>query len=669
MLNILRFSFLQLYLCYVIFLCSAFVAPADIQAFTSEAKNKLSARLQGKTKYFAQAVKEICAAFDEMQKQKASGLTDDTDDSRIGSEAPSNDGVVVNLKDAIDTVLSNAEQDNIDMENIDSNLEHCTPRVGENDSQDEKHSVSDHPNESSSVSSPVIKSKLSMGSEPKKNANKSSLKVASNVNDFGQDDNRHSGLANGTKPRKLVNGLRKRSEAASDRDRNGGSSTGIFKEENCTGRGDLSRSRETMKAGKKRKNAFDVKLDSPDTLKSDNNDNTGEKDSNMIKVKTSLEVKNELPEFSVDSKDGDGKSSSMRKKMQLHATYTLGANESLHATKKLKRTDTKDDSTLGYPSKVLKKTSPGSTVIEERPFKKSELKKSTPNLKTEKSLSSRGKISGAVSDDSVHELLSATRHHIQVQKVTPDSSVIASEEKKERNYLRLKGDTSNVMVKQVERKRRAVCLFDDDDDEPKTPVHGAAGKNVKSSSVSDAKRSNNAHSEKSDVPLAQGSSSEREDSHLKEPSSQLYNESLSIKQPLKEKDREKDDEVIPVHIPHSPENLDLKQLPSNAAKLSSISPLKSPQLVPANKSSAERNKASKLSLKVSGNATQKRVDHAPSKYSHNLSSSQNQVATHKKKPASLAEISKTTPETLPQAVEVPVSTIGFKDTDALHVDR
>jgi len=151
--------------------------------------------------------------------------------------------------------------------------------------------------------------------------------------------------------------------------------------------GDLSRSRETMKAGKKSKNAFDIKLDSPDTLKSDNNDNIGKKYSSMIKVKTSLEVKNELPEFSVDSKDGDGKSFRLWKKMQLHATYTLGANESLHATKKLKRMDTIDDSTLGYPSKVLKRTSPSSTFIEERPFKKSKLNKSTPNLKIENSLS------------------------------------------------------------------------------------------------------------------------------------------------------------------------------------------------------------------------------------------------------------------------------------------
>ncbi|KAL2983180.1 hypothetical protein AAZX31_12G025400 [Glycine max] len=647
----------------------AFVAPADIQAFTGEAKNKLSARLQGKTKYFAQAVKEISAAFDVMQKQKASGLADDTDDSHIGSEAPSNDGVVGNQKDAADAVVSNIEKNNIDMDNVCSNLEHYTQRIGENDSQDEKLSVSNHPNESSSVSSPMIKNKLAIGSETKKNANKSSFKGASNVNDFGQDDNGHSDLTNGTKPRKLDNGSRKKSEAAGGSNRNGGSSTGKFmKEGNCTGRGDLSRSGETLKAGKKRKNTFSVKLDSPDTLKSSDNGTTGEKDSNLMKVKTSHEVKNELQEISFDSEDADGKSSSMRKKTQLHAKHNVGgANESLHATKKLKRMDAKDDSTLGYTSKVLKRASPGSTVIEDKPFKKLESKKSTPNLKTEKSLPSRSQTGGAGSDDFVHELLPGTKHHSQVQQIMPDSAGIASDEKNERSSLRPKGDTNNVVIKQLERKRRAVCLFDDDDDdEPKTPVHGGAAKNMKSSSVSEFKKSNNVHSEKSDVvQMAQKNSSELEDTHLKEPSSQLHDDHLSIQQPLKEKD----DEVIPVHVPHSPEKLDSKQFPSNVAKLSSVSPLKSPLLVPATKSNAERNKASKLSLKISSNATQKRADHGPSKSSHNLSSSQNQVVTHKKKLALSAEIFKTTPETLPQAVEVFASTVGSKVPDALHVDR
>ncbi|KAH9620718.1 hypothetical protein KSS87_022026, partial [Heliosperma pusillum] len=47
----------------------AFVAPVDIQAFSSESKSKLLARCKGKTvKYFGQAVKEICEAFEESQK-------------------------------------------------------------------------------------------------------------------------------------------------------------------------------------------------------------------------------------------------------------------------------------------------------------------------------------------------------------------------------------------------------------------------------------------------------------------------------------------------------------------------------------------------------------------------------------------------------------------------
>lgn len=57
----------------VIFLsCSAFVTPPDIQVFTSETKNKLLQRCKGKTvKYFAQAVEEISAAFEESQNHKS----------------------------------------------------------------------------------------------------------------------------------------------------------------------------------------------------------------------------------------------------------------------------------------------------------------------------------------------------------------------------------------------------------------------------------------------------------------------------------------------------------------------------------------------------------------------------------------------------------------------
>lgn len=51
----------------------AFVAPADVTAFTVDVKNKLSARCQGKTvRDFAKAVKQICAEFDELQQKDSS---------------------------------------------------------------------------------------------------------------------------------------------------------------------------------------------------------------------------------------------------------------------------------------------------------------------------------------------------------------------------------------------------------------------------------------------------------------------------------------------------------------------------------------------------------------------------------------------------------------------
>ncbi|XP_010491446.1 PREDICTED: protein HUA2-LIKE 1-like [Camelina sativa] len=49
-----------------------FVTPADIQVFTTEAKDKLLQKCKGKTvKYFAQAVEEISAAFEESQNHKS----------------------------------------------------------------------------------------------------------------------------------------------------------------------------------------------------------------------------------------------------------------------------------------------------------------------------------------------------------------------------------------------------------------------------------------------------------------------------------------------------------------------------------------------------------------------------------------------------------------------
>ncbi|KAE9593406.1 hypothetical protein Lal_00029018 [Lupinus albus] len=645
----------------------AFVAPVDIQAFTSEAKNKLLGRLQGKTKYFTQAVKEICAAFDGIEKRKDSGLTDDPDDSLVGSEAPSFDEVVGDQKDATDAVVSDAEKDNINMDNIDASLEHCTERMGESDSPDLNLSVPGHPNESLSVLSPVIRGKLSLDAHVKKNASKSSLKGANSVNGFRQDDNEHSILTNGSKPRKLGTSSR-RNEVANDKNRNGGSTAGIFfKDGNSVGGVDLSRSGETLKGGKKGKHVFSSKSDSPGILKSDSNGNTGIRDKNLLKVKTCLEVKNESQEILVDSEEADGKNSSKQKKAQFYAKHNLVANEPLHAAKKVKRTDAKDVKSFGSLPKDVKNASPGSTAVQDKAFENLELKKSTSHLKTEKSKTSRGQIGVVGSDDLVLDVLPGTKFHSQVHQAMPSSARVACDEKTGKSSLRLKSDANNVMIKQETRKRKAVCLVDDDDDgEPKTPVHGGAAKIIKSPFVSDVKKSNNAHSEKSNVAqLAPRRSSDHEDIHLKQSSPQSHNDTSSTRQSLKERDNT----VVPVNVSHSPDKLDSKQFTSKVAKLSFASPVKSPQSIPAIKSSAERHKLSKPMLKVSSNTTEKKVDHGPSKSVRNVTSSQNQVVTHNKKLTLSTEISKTTPKTLAQAVEVPSSTVGFKEFDAFHVDR
>ncbi|KAJ1427615.1 PWWP domain [Sesbania bispinosa] len=640
----------------------AFVTPADIQAFTNETKTKLSARCQGKTKCFTKAVKEICAAFDELEKQKASGLRDDTDDSRIGSEAPSVDGLVGDQKDAINAVVSNVEKAKTNMGDVVSNVEHCTQRCGRNDSQDEKLSVSGHPTDSSSpVLSPVLKSKSSNGAELNKHTSKSGLKDQSclkvevsdfedvcNFNDFKKADNVQNVPTNGMKPKKPVTGLRERSKAADDRKRSGGFNRAVLKDEYA----DLSRSGEILKGGKKGKNASSVESDSPDSFKSDSDINSGNKDRNMLKVKTSL-------------KEADRKNSLKQKKTQVQRKRNLGTSETLGATKKLKCMDTKDNSSIKSIPEDVNGTSPSSPVVDDKAFKRIELKRSASCLKTEEGLPSRGQISIVGSDD-VCEVLNGAKHHSQLQLDMPHSASFASGEHTEMSSLRLKGDANNLTIKQAQRRHRTVCLFDYDDDEPKTPVHGGAAKNIKSPSfVSVVTKSSDACLENGDVAqMANREHSALRDNHLKEPFTELLNDTLSTGHPQKEKD----EEDIPVQLPHNPEKLDSQQFPSQVEKLSSISPVNSPGFVPTTKSNAEQHKSSKPLPKVSSNSTQKKAN-GSSKSLNSSSSSHSQVATHKTKLASSVERSKTISKTLPQAVEVPATKENLKELDVSHVDR
>lgn len=661
-----------------LFFRRAFVAPADIQAFTSETKTKLSARCQGKTKYFTKAVKEICAAFEELEKQKASGLKEDTDDSHIGSGTPVV-GVVAPLKDAPDAVVLSVEKTNTYVGDDGSNLEQCTQRCEESGSQDAKPSLSGLPVDSASpVLSPVLESKPSISEELIKDSSKSDLDERSclkvevsniedecNVHDLKQADYVQSVSTNGNKSRKIVTGSR-RSKVADDRKRSGEISRAFLKDESCAGYADLSRSGEKLKDKKKGKDSFSVKSDSLDAPKSDSDINSGSKNNNLLKVKTSLKVKNELQDSFV-CLEAERKKSFKQNKTQVHGKRNLGTNETSHTTKKLKCTDNKDNKTSKSLLEDGNSVLPSSPVVDDKEFKQTEFRRSTSRLKTEKNLPSRGQISIVRSDYSVGELPPETKHHTQVQQAMPDSASVASGGHTEMSSLRLKGDTNNLTIKQVKRRRRAVCVFDDDDDdEPKTPVHGGAAKDIKSPSVSEVMKSSDTLPENTDVAqLAIKKPSALEDIHFKESTSELHNDNLSAGHPQKETD-----EVIPVQLPHSPGRLGSKQLPPKVVdKLSSISPVNSPHSLHTTKSNAEPHKSSKRMLHVSSNSTQKKIDKGTSKNLNSISSSPSQVTTHKKKPASSAENSKTTLKTLPQAVEVPVTTENLKEFDAFCVDR
>ncbi|KAI5397202.1 hypothetical protein KIW84_063140 [Lathyrus oleraceus] len=590
----------------------AFVVPADIQAFTNEVKTKLTARCQGKTKCFTRAVKEICAAYDELEKQRAGGLTDDTDDAHVGLEAPSFDGVVGGIKDATDAVVLNVEKEKTIMEDVGSNLEHYEQRCGESDCQDEKPSASGRPTDSSSpVLSHVLESKSSIGTELNKHTIKSDLEDQSclknkvpdfmdvcDVSDFKQANNLQSVSTNRNKTRKLVTDSRRRSEAAANKEEISGFNIAFSKGEKSAGYANLSRSKETVKDGKKRKNTFFV--DSADGPTSDPDINSGNKNKNLLKAKTSLKVKNELQENFFDSEESDRKNSIKKDKNQIQGKRNLGTNQTLHAAKRLKRMDDKDNKTLKPLPEDTKSTSPGFPVVEDKALKKTELNRSLSRLKAENGLSSRAQTAILDSSGSVCEVLNGTKHHSQVRKAMPHSASLSSGEHAEMSSLRLKGDADNLAVKQVRRRRRAICLFDDDDDddndESKTPVHGGASKNIRSSShVSEVVKSNDPLLENSDVaqPPTKEKPTALQDSHLEGHFTILRNDSLNTGHPQKENA----DEVV--NSPRSPEQLDPKRFPSNVEKLSSVSPVNSPQSLPTTKSNAERHSSSKALPKIS----------------------------------------------------------------------
>uniref|UniRef100_A0A803P0F9 Endopeptidase Clp n=1 Tax=Cannabis sativa TaxID=3483 RepID=A0A803P0F9_CANSA len=609
----------------------AFVAPADIQAFTSETKNKLSARCQGKAKHFAQAVKEICEEFDELQKKKSSNLTDDSERLEPGSEAPSVDGADDNdvegdLKDGTGIIGSDGEAVNEEVDDSCSKLERCSQRRGEKDCEDVQPSAGGGTSDvlspvkssetkgkmSDAILSPVksseTKGKMSDAIEPKMEM---VLKAASDSSPHleGVSGSGQKPLSNGHKLKKMTSGS-KRSEV-------GG--VEVHKNKNAS--------------SSRRKETPEDKADS---------DVCGEKKAKVFsKSKSHLKVPNDVRRPGGDSKEHiEDKVHGRTKKGPL----SVATNEVLHPAKKSKHLDSRDDSSTGTFSKTKKSFSTSPIVMDSKTVIKSDLKKSTSLVKAENHVTSKSQ--NASGDETV---LPPTKRRRRALEAMSESDIKMEKDVAVKNDVSSSNNVKAV-VTQSQKKRRAVCLYDDEDDEPKTPVHGGSATIIKApSNVSDDIKSFDVKIEKCEKTLDHGKDSTEHLESLTKESSKLNGSSSPDKLQADVKEHashQSNENGAEVH-PRSDEKQVEKEEKSESEALSSkelkpilISPKKSPHMNSAIKPGDEHIKATKPKTKVSSSASAKKVSSKGPVSAKD--SSQNHVTIQRSKPASSTERSKPT---------------------------
>ncbi|GLT96591.1 hypothetical protein SLE2022_142010 [Rubroshorea leprosula] len=349
----------------------AFVAPGDIQAFTSETKSKLLARSQAKShKYFAQAVEEIFVAFEDLQKDKSSSLRDDTDRSRLGCEVSSadhveDDGAEVDANNATVATKPN-EQFTIREGDL---LSHKV----ETDNGDTKPSVSGPADDGlSPVISSEGKRKISNGPRIKEEVlSTSSLDDPSNSKEDVTGNktscidcsmlpsNVQKKFTDSQKPKKVASGSKRRSEDVVEGHNNRSSVVTPAKAEKSNICVHVPAPEEQLKDGVigkvsgNRGRSF-----SSGALKTDSNYTGGRKGKDLLKAKRNPKVSDVTWDTVASSK---GKTSGKKKSAEPGLEMPKsGTDEILHPAKMSKCTDMKNDVYEGSHGKNMKNHSPSS---------------------------------------------------------------------------------------------------------------------------------------------------------------------------------------------------------------------------------------------------------------------------------------------------------------------
>ncbi|KAL1196741.1 Protein HUA2-LIKE 1 [Cardamine amara subsp. amara] len=474
----------------------AFITPPDIQVFTSEAKTKLLKRCQGKTvKYFAQAVEEISTAFKELQNHKSGILGDE---ALLNAVEPS----LTKLK-ILDQTEHRESSNDGNSDKFDSRVDPCLGKLGENNGAEKKPDIGDKD------SSPFLKSNnrnTSSSSEPLKHGSPDPhLKVP----DF---DNKIDGVTfteHRDGARKIsVNGQRIIKKIASDSNKRCKDEVHRAKsvtdsraatDNHLLGRNQKSKGSKKGQDPGSKKESFD------NNVVSDLNIASSRKPKELLKEKPSTQVCADKHKQALGCKSGIlGKKKSFESELGNSAS---GGDERKRAAKRPRSEDAVDQQQC--KSKHLLPVGEGKAEGSDSTDVVSILKRETvlglsadstdvvSILKRETVLgvSARG---GKNQFDK--EVVPYTKRHKQTVEHPSVSSFSGSRDKEVTNHPEWKISSSSdsdvkVPAAQLPKRRRAICIYDEDDDDedPKTPVHGGHANGPKANSAStDCPKSANA---------------------------------------------------------------------------------------------------------------------------------------------------------------------------------
>ncbi|CAF2144818.1 unnamed protein product [Brassica napus] len=531
----------------------AFVAPPDIQAFTSESKSKLLARCQGKTvKYFAQAVTEICTEFEELRNHKSNVL---------GNE---------DALDAVDPGLVNDETvdgtdhivtDSDGTDNLDSEVGPYFPKVEKKRVETEITATS-----SGSESLEQVDPKIKEGDFGKGTDGDGCTK------EFG---NGEKGLPNGKRIKKEAGGSVRETKDTVHRDKSDISHVPDGRD--TSGKPDPKKSKGLLRE----KSSSKV---------------SGVKQENSIGKKRRLESESGKPASRVDESSRAAKKPRCEGKNDKEKCVTDSTGTVSHIKRELVVGLSARGGELQYDKIVVTKRR-RQTVEHDN----------SPPLSGSRVKSGKGQLEqrdrSSVTDKSGKG---------QLEQKDRSSSV----------------SNAKVPASQSLKKRRAVCVYDEDDDEdPKTPLHGSQAVIPKATPVlTDGPKNANVC----------------RDTSTKAKISARSTESTGVKKVPLRKHCEDTSRVISDNVENSTNSLPvvkvISELPAKDVKQILQSPMKSPQLVSPNKHVAGQHKTAKPSVKVS-DAKKPHSESGKESVvgSDKVSPSQSQPANQRHRPASVGD--------------------------------